>query len=207
MFDNNKLIISLSDLIRFTSVNSLSLYCFRGCSALIRLNADNFRNLTSMGIFYQCSNLEYISSTISGAAYFKSVININGTIIFSSTNKIKAIFLPQLVTQDGWAFRDKYFQLLDVGEKCTKLNVGYAKPSNLVCRAITPPTLANSFTSTSIGSIYVPEESVELYQATGYWASKFSSKIFAIGGSEWTAQFGSSDEWADYDMYWVEHEE
>lgn len=48
--------------------------------------------------------------------------------------------------------------------------------------------------------IFVPDNMVELYRVHEKY-SKEANKIYPIGGSEWQAEFGSSDEYADIDKY------
>lgn len=84
---------------------------------------------------------------------------------------------------------------------------GYTQWSTIyIIRSTTPPDKYDTGALAKIYRVYVPSESVSAYKSHSEWSS-MSSYIYAIGGAEWAAQFGSADEWADYDMYGVEHEE
>lgn len=75
-----------------------------------------------------------------------------------------------------------------------------------IIRSTTPPDKYGTGTFAKLHRVYVPSESVSTYKSHSKWSS-MSSYIYAIGGSEWAAQFGTADEWADYDKYGVSHEE
>lgn len=72
---------------------------------------------------------------------------------------------------------------------------GFTTSCIFVVRATTPATF-NSLTTIAVSKLFVPAGSVDTYKAASVW-SKVASKTYAIGGSEWVAQFGSSDEYAN----------
>ena len=78
------------------------------------------------------------------------------------------------------------------------------RPSvNYVVRAVTPPTF--NYTLGYVKYIFVPVDAVDSYKNTEKW-STYSSYIKPIGDTEWAEQFGSNNEWADYDLYGVPHD-
>lgn len=187
-------------------VKALNNGAFRN-SSIISLNANNITSISGQAFYHASSSTSKInrmSSTVNRVAYLPKVTTISGDFTLSTrTSNPFYFFAPSLATTSNWAFRDRTL-MLDAGENLTSMNMNYAKFQPLICRAKTPPTLANSFTSAGINTyVFVPAESVEAYQTTGYWASRFASKIKAIGGTEWVDTFGSDDEFADYDMYGV----
>ena len=94
-------------------------------------------------------------------------------------------------------------KLIDIGTTCTSIGrnawypKGVADKITVVVRAVIPPTYGES-TGYYLNpkALFVPYESLENYKTATNW-SKNASVIYAIGGEEWVAQFGSSDEYAN----------
>lgn len=86
---------------------------------------------------------------------------------------IKKLDIPQSVSTIG----------ANVFGNCTNLSV-------FICRAITPPTIASSFTGSSADlKIYVPDDSVEAYKQASGW-SEYAEKIFALSSYVDTGEDG-----------------
>ena len=99
-------------------------------------------------------------------------------------------------------FRGSGADLVDFGPNTTSIRGNYLAPSIIVCRSEEPPTLIIAPTVSLY--IFVPSNSVTIYKEASVW-SDLGTKIKAIGGEEWVTVFGSSDEYADYDLYGVPH--
>lgn len=146
---------SLAEITFPASLTSIGINAFNGCSLLARaLNLENTK-VTSIGngAFRYCSSLAEISLPA-------SLTNI-GNYAFQGCN-LSHIILPEGVTSiGGGAFDTSTLQYIRI-------------------EATTPPNLAstNAIPST-IGAIYVPDESVAAYQAATNWSS-FASKIKGI---------------------------
>ena len=114
----------------------------------------NFTGLTSFGNFTQCVN-------------------------------IRSVRLPEGPTSLGvQAFwRDVSWDLLDLPSTMTNVNWGNVRYlAVLVCRATTPPTFRNNYYSSST-KLYVPQDSISLYQADANWS--VYNNIYPIEGSEY----------------------
>ena len=194
---------SLAEITLPASLTSIGNYAFNGCSSLTRVvNLENtkvtsisvaaFRNCTSLaevtlpaGVIsigngaFQGTSFEEItfpaSLTSIGSSFYsckklKRVINIENTQLtiinhqaFYGCSTLAEITFPGSLTSIGnYAFFS-----------CTSLQY-------IRIEATTPPTLSatNAIPST-IGAIYVPDESVAAYQAATNWSS-FASKIKGI---------------------------
>ena len=173
---------SLVEITLPASLTSIGYWAFQGCSLLARvLNLENTK-VTSIGngAFNSCSSLAEIafpsSLTSIGAYAFLSCKSLTravnfentqltsiGSELFSGCSSLTEIALPSSLTSIGQA----------AFNGCSSLQY-------IRIEATTPPTLAstNAIPST-IGAIYVPDESVAAYQAATNWSS-FASKIKGI---------------------------
>ncbi|MDO4185149.1 MAG: hypothetical protein Q4D30_01475 [Bacteroidales bacterium] len=112
-------------------------------------------------------------------------------------------FLPKYKTSGNWPFRGiASGAFIDYGPETTTIRNQYVYNATLVIRSTTPPTVG--LESNGVVALYVPASAVETYKANSTFSGK-ASVIYAIGGAEWAAAFGSSDEYADYDLYGVPH--
>ena len=161
---------------------------------------EEIRNLQILDMaFYNCTSLSVINvSAISqlGRGAFSGV-QLSGVVNFENLTEIGAyalrytnvthvkfpaiITLPALYNYDGIFSFCTHLVLVDIGENCTGIgdqsfgrNVGtQGIDITLIVRASTPPTLGGPLTRTNsanIGSIFVPDASVEAYKQATNWS-------------------------------------
>ena len=146
---------SLAEIALPASLTSIGNYAFGNCSALAKIDLASTQ-VTSVGngAFYRCSSLAKIDLPAS--------ITSIGNSAFGNCSSLAKIDLPASLTSIG----NYVFQY------CTKLKT-------MTVNANTPPTLGSGAIPSTIGAIYVPDESVAAYQAATNWSS-FASKIKGI---------------------------
>lgn len=137
---------------------SIGNYAFSGCTSLLEIILP--ASLTSIGgaAFGNCSSLTRVINLEN-----TKVTSIGTSSAFYGCSSLAEIALPDTLTSIG----SQSFQ------GCSSLQY-------IRIEATTPPTLSstNAIPST-IGAIYVPDESVTAYQAATNWSS-FASKIKGI---------------------------
>ena len=96
---------------------------------------------------------------------------------------------------------------MDLGKKFLYLGTGF------LYQVYSAPTVVFRSIAVSEGAfhnvpskMFVPSSSLGAYREAANW-SAFADRIFAIGGEEWQAEFGSADEYADVIKYVSDHEE
>ena len=146
---------SLAEIAFPASLTSIGYYAFGGCSALAKADLASTQ-VTSVGngAFHRCSSLAEIA--------FPASLTSIGQSAFNGCSSLAEIAFPASLTSIG----NYVFQY------CTKLK-------SMTVNANTPPTLGSGAIPTSIVAIYVPDASVEAYQAATNWSS-FASKIKGI---------------------------
>ncbi len=196
MFRNNTKIVKFNELVLFTNVTQSP--NFEGCSKLQQWDGTNIK--TRSGHIGGWSLHSITSHNTAGVAYFPNMENLSGT--DTGCRYLTKWFLPKYKTSSNWPFRGiASGSLMDYGPESTALRLDYASQATVVIRNTTPPSVSSI---SSAETIYVPASAVETYKANSTFSGK-ASVIYAIGGAEWTAAFGSSDEYADYDLYGVPH--
>ena len=204
-FKGNADITAFSEFVNFSGISSLLDYAFQGCSSLAEialpagvtsigsgafngckllarvLNLENTKvKKIGNGVFNGCAALAEVSLPASltsigqyaflGCKSLTRAVNFENTQLtsisselFRGCSSLTEITLPAGVTSIG----------SNVFYGCSSLQY-------IRIEATTPPTLAstNAIPST-IGAIYVPDESVAAYQAATNWSS-FASKIKGI---------------------------
>ncbi len=172
-----------------SGVTSLGHSTFKGCSTLEFVDIPNGLASIDAEVFYECVSLKSVvipnSVTSIGSSTFKScsslqTISLSENIssiegyMFSHCTNLTSITLPEKVTMVGHSAFAGCAKLTSVvlGSRITTIShLALASCSNLesvYCRAIEPPTIySNLFSgSSSELTIYVPTESVWLYQTT-----------------------------------------
>lgn len=128
---------------------------FANCSELVSCVLPE--TLTKIGrqSFVNCTALESVNLPDS--------LETIGDAAFKGCSSVEKFDIPQSVTTiQASAFVN-----------CTNLSV-------FICRAVTPPAMASSFTGSSADlKIYVPDDSVEAYKQASGW-STYAEKIFAL---------------------------
>ena len=171
---------SLAEITLPAGVTSIRNYAFNGCTSLAEITLP--ASLTSIGdyAFRNCTSLAEITlpasltsigdGAFNGCKSLTSVVNFENTQLtsviygaFSGCTLLAGITLPASLTSiGGGAFNG-----------CSSLQY-------IRIEATTPPTLSNTDAIPSkIRAIYVPDASVEAYQAATNWSS-FASKIKGI---------------------------
>ena len=173
---------SLTEIALPASLTSISIYAFQNCSSLTRvINLENTKVTgISSNAFKDCTYLTEIAlpasltsiggSIFQGCSSLAKVINLENTKVtgigayaFYGCTLLTEITLPDTLTSIG----------SETFNGCKSLQY-------IRIQATTPPTLSNTNAIPStIGAIYVPDESVAAYQAATNWSS-FASKIRGI---------------------------
>lgn len=204
-FQGNTTITSFDELKYMSSVTTLNSNEFNGCTALVSVDLNKVTSIGSRA-FFNCENLE-------GVIVIPRTVTSIGVNAFSfnvvKTNKVNAVFIHKgsadLVIDDiAFEFRTT-LQVIDAPSNIIQwgnriMSANGTNVLNIVCRATTPPT---GNVNDTPKAIYVPLSSVDAYKSATGWSTN-ASKIFAIGGSEWISEFGSADEYADYDKYGID---
>jgi len=191
---------------------------FQSCSALEELtNIGATTSLANME-FQSCSNYDFAEMpweniTNIGLQALAYCPKLPTSIVFKKLTRIDNYFARNSSIRNGYfpafsnlgtnanAWRYCPLTLVDFSKSLTGV---YSKDSahTLVLRGDDYSSLTISYPQ-NVTRIYVHAAILEDFK------TRFTSlvnKTFAIGGTEWTAAFGSSDEWADYTYHGVEHE-
>ena len=199
-FDGCKLLARVLNL-ENTKVTSIGQYAFLGCSSLTEIALPD--TLTSIGdsTFNGCSSLTEIAlpagvTSIGGSAFkgctllagitLPDTLTSIGNSTFNGCSSLAEISLPAGLTSIGNYAFNGCSSLTKIALPAGVTSIG--QYAFLGCKSLqyirieatTPPTLAstNAIPST-IGAIYVPDESVAAYQSATNWSS-FASKIKGI---------------------------
>ena len=148
----------------------------------------NCTSLSVINIISAISNLgrgAFDGVQLSGVVNFENLTEI-GPYALRNTNVTKVIFpaiikLPALHNNDGIFSNCSHLVLVDIGENCTDIGdrslgryVGtQGIDITLIVRASTPPSLGGpliGIVSANIGSIFVPDASVEAYKQATNWS-------------------------------------
>lgn len=208
-FQGNTLIQYFNEGKFFTSATTLSANSFNGCSNLLEVD---LRHVTSgitgtNAIFQNCDSLYKVVLTNITTIGYNGAINMSRS-NFVYCSSLRRMVLPSLVNYRmlSQASGAPSLSMVDIGPGQTTLGYnstsytyrvyGFAATTQLIVRAITPPALGHNNNISGLTKIYVPSNSVEDYKAATNWNSR-ASYIFAIGGAEWVAEFGSSDPYAN----------
>jgi hypothetical protein len=165
------------------------------------------KRVTSVGTVFQSSSIgdfhefQYFTSitslstgafrysTLTGITFPDSLVSIN-QYAFANCGSITSIILNEGLKTVGsqWIWQSNYVALIDFPSTITTMtNLGFQTNGKVnyvcICRALAPPTLGSSGSSTRLSAFYVPDDSVDLYKAASKWAD-FATKIKPL--SEYT---------------------
>ncbi len=178
-FKGNKDITTFSEFVNFSGISDMSQSAFQSCSSLTEITIPEGMTTIGGSAFQSCSSLTEITLP-AGVRYFGSsafqscssltrIMNFENTKVvslysttFRSCSSLAEIALPASLTSIG----NYVFQY------CTKLKI-------MTVNANTPPTLGSGAIPSTIGAIYVPDESITAYQEATGWTS-YASKIKGI---------------------------
>ena len=177
-FKDNVGITAFAEFVNFSGISSLLDYAFQGCSSLAEIALPAGVTSIGSGAFNGCSSLTEIT--------LPAGVTSIGNYAFNGCTSLAEITLPASLTSIGdYAFRNcALLAGITLPDTLTSIGGGAFNGCSSLqyirIEATTPPTLAstNAIPST-IGAIYVPDESVAAYQAATNWSS-FASKIKGI---------------------------
>lgn len=201
-FQNNTKIEYFNDLPLLTRFTTIANNTFYGCSNLKEVDC---RNITSSGtlsnVFRGCTSL-YKLVTPNWAGTLSVTGNTNDSRgMFKGCSSLKRFIWPKLVTlanPDSGGTGVFSPTMCDFGPSLSSFTGNcprFKSTTILIMRNETPPTFG-TITSITAAKIYVPEESVDTYKEASVWSTK-ASIIYPIGGEEWVADYGSSDQYAN----------
>ena len=167
---------SLTNVTIGESVTMIKDWAFYKCKSLTTVTIGD--SVTTIGncVFYNCDSLTSITIP-------NSVTTI-GIQAFYDCNSLTNVTIGNSVTTiEDWAFYNcNNLTSITIGDSVTTINdyafYGCKLLTNVYCKAITPPTLANSIfsTSTTARKIYVPRGSVNAYMSAQGW-KEYASDI------------------------------
>ena len=170
--DNNcfRQCISLMSIVIPSSVTSLGLSCFEGCTSLTSVIIPY--SITTLGrdCFRGCSSLKSIIIPTS--------VTKLGANCFRGCSSLTSIDIPASVTSLGQDCFDGCSSLTSIIIPSSVTSIGdycfiYCRSlTSITCKIPTPLKDRSFFTNTPIenASLYVPEESIELYRTTSPWS-------------------------------------
>ena len=155
---------------------------FARCSSLIKVNWGDCELGATLGLYYECSSLDYYDGIL--PAGLKKVASA----AFFGTTLTRMIFPEGIEEFGGSIFRGngyiRYVELPSSTKSLYTNNLFHETHRNgiyVVIKAINPPILNNSENTWWTGKVYwyVPDESVEAYKAEEGWNS-FADNIHPI---------------------------
>ena len=221
-FAKNSLITKFNELQMFTAVTLLAPGSFTNCAALMELDCRNITGYTGSSTLIQmfngCTSLYRL--ILSKWSTFGAAGNVNASRDWlGNCTSLTRLILPSVVSFHAISNGNTSgVTMVDLGPNYTTTNnasssgYNFNSTKTVIVRAETPPSLGTSVTI-AVRKLYVPADSVDLYKAAERWSAR-ASVTYAIGGAEWIAEFGSSDEYANLteqeyvDTYgWLEEQE
>ena len=160
---------------------------FRNNTTIRKFNEfQYFTSITSL------SNNAFASSGIAEITFPTSLRTIGGTgnyaSVFQLCTNLTQMILNEGVTSvgDRWIWGSKNIKLIDFPSTITTMRGYGIQPYdskqvnfNIICRAVTPPSLGSSGYLTKLVKVYVPDNSVDTYKAANKWKD-FATKIVGL---------------------------
>ena len=171
-----------------STVTSIPSNAFRNCSNLTAITIPEGVTSIEKHAFYGCSSLTAIV-VAEGNKFYDSRNGCNALIETSSNTLIQgcsATIIPASVKSIGESAFSRCTSLttITIPESVTSIEkhafYGCSSLTAITCKAITPPTVG-SYAFSGVNKpipVYVPESSVEKYQADSYW--KYFTNIIGV---------------------------
>lgn len=213
-FASNNLIEFFNEGKYFTNCTTLNSSEFQYCSKLKEVYMGYALNTAASERyhpFHSCGSLYKVNLRSMAWVGYSGSINANRS-MFYHCYALKRLVLPNTTNARMLADDGPSLTMYDIGSKLVNINLRCINTSTgvLVLRGA-PPSIQS--TNTIPARIYVHSEYLEQYKKATGWVN-YATKIFAIGGAEWVAEFGSADEYANLteqeyaDTYgWLEEQE
>ena len=167
---SNTLITGCKNTIIPNSVTSIGDHAFGECSGLTSVTIPNSVTSIGYGAFFSCYGLTSITIP-------NSVTSI-GYGAFSSCYGLTSITIPNSVTSIGyWAFYEcSGLTSVTIGNSVTSIGdeafYSCSALTSVTCKAVNLPEMGEGvfwYAPTTAATLYVPGESLELYQAAEQW--------------------------------------
>ena len=162
------------------NIKSIGIYAFSGCESITYLKFGSALKTISQYSFSGCKNLKIVDG------FENTVITDTSWNTFYGCSSLQSIQLPGSLTTINSSAFNGCTSLVVITLPASLTNIyrqafsGCSSLQYIRIEATTPPTLASTGAIPStIGAIYVPDESVAAYQAATNW-SNFASKIKGI---------------------------
>jgi hypothetical protein len=178
------------------SVSSIGNYAFNGCTGLTEMAIPNSVTTISESAFYGCTGLTSLSipnsvTNIGKSAFYScsSITFLNfedgegnltiATDVFTNVAPTEVYFGRQI---DFSVVSHTALETVEFGENVTSIASGAFKDGTairtVVSRNVTPPTTEDPFDDTTYldGVLYVPDASIEAYQAAAGWKNFWEIK-------------------------------
>lgn len=149
--------------------------------------------------FYENSALKRFNSRKDGVFYFPNFLGSERQVSYMRMALVaksvaiypKVVYASQYITQ--------MVETVDFGTSLNKMaNLCWNSITQAVIfRSLTPPICTSSTFYYTPSQIFVPQSVLETYKTDSFFY-RYRDIIFAIGGAEWVARYGSANEYADY---------
>lgn len=193
---------SITEITGTSGVQYLGAFAFHACRHLKSVDLHNVTTFIQRG-------------TSAGEAVLATAQQMAA---FAHCPELEYVLLPKAVSSvaiGNLCYGCNAVKVIDLGEGLTSISgymrythndygvTGWTKPSLVLrCASVFTLTNKNNMQGMGGGKLYVPSDLVTAYQENSLWASAISSNyisgIYAIGGTEWTTEFGGSDPYYDY---------
>lgn len=225
--NENTLIQKFNEFHYFTSVSSLGVNSFVNCTALVEIDfptsLKTIGSYSSTGVMNQTAvvniDLKNVTTVYVGFANCSSLLNVRAKYLqftygtFNGCSKLKRVILPNLTNNNSNAngFNSlrgcTNLELADIGMNLNRMgNLAFNSSGKAVVVIRSKSFTTTHNTSLSAAKrIYCYSEMYDYLKTSSHNSSP--GKVFLIGGDQWVADFGSTDDWADltqeeYDYYY-----
>lgn len=225
--NGNTLITKFNEFHYFTSVSTLGINSFVGCTNLVEIDfPTSLRTIgsySSIGVMNRTAlvniDLKNVTTAYIGFTDCTSLLRVNAKYLqltygtFNGCTKLKRVIVPNLTNNNSSAngfnsFRNcSNLELVDIGMNLNRMgNLAFNSSGKAVVVIRSKSFTTTNNTSLSAAKrIYCYSEMYDYLTTSSHNSSP--GKVYLIGGEQWIADFGSSDVWADltqeeYDYYY-----